>query len=256
LDDALADAPRRPVLILGGSAEARSLAAAAAGRDGWPVISSLAGRVGQPHLPVGEVRIGGFGGVDGLAAYVRDRRISALVDATHPFAAGMGWNAARACAVTGVPLLRLDRPAWTRGDGDRWIEVDDWPQAAAIVASRSRRVLLAIGRQELAPFAGLDRVWFLIRAVEPPDPLPAFRRAGIVSARGPFALEDERALLCSHRIDTIVCKNSGGAAAAAKLAAARELGVTVVMRRRPPRPAVPAVASVGEAVAWLRENTL
>lgn len=241
----------RNILILGGITEAYALARELVDQPEVRVISSLAGRTGNPRLPVGEVRIGGFGGPEGLAAYLRDNHIDAVVDCTHPFAARMGWNAAQGCTTAGVPLLRLERPAWVGQEGDRWDEVDDWPEAVALVAERSRRVLMAVGRQELEPFARLDHVWFLIRSVEAPDPMPPFAQAEILLARGPFTLEAERALLTARRIDTIVCKNSGGPTDA-KLAAARELGVRVVIKDRPRRPDTPRAASVAEALDWLR----
>jgi precorrin-6A/cobalt-precorrin-6A reductase len=240
------------VLILGGTTEGYALAAALADHPRFAPISSLAGRTASPRHPAGEVRIGGFGGPEGLEAWLCARpTVAAVIDATHPFASRMGWNAATACAARGLPLLRLERPAWQAGPGDLWDEVEDWEQAAALVAARSRRVLLALGRQELEPFARLDDVHFLIRSVDRPDPMPPFAQAEIVLARGPFGLDDERTLLSSHRIDTIVCKNSGGTATESKLAAARDLGVRVVMRRRPRRPDCPNVATVAEAVAWL-----
>lgn len=242
----------RNLLILGGITEAHALARALVERSDLRVISSLAGRTGNPHPPVGEVRIGGFGGADGLAAYLRDNCIDAVIDCTHPFAARMGWNAATGCAAAGVPLLRLERPAWTRQDGDAWDEVENWTQAAAVLGARSRRVLLAVGRQELEPFAGLDRIWFLIRSVETPDPLPPFAHAEILLARGPFTYESEYELLTTRHIDTIVCKNSGGPADA-KLAAARALGLRVVIKNRPPRPHTLTVTSVAEALSWLGE---
>ena len=240
----------RNILILGGITEAYALARELAGHPDLRVISSLAGRTGNPRLPVGEVRIGGFGGAEGLAVYLRDNRIDAAVDCTHPFASRMGWNAAQACAAAGVPLLRLERPAWVRQDGDVWDEVDDWAQAVTQVGARSRRVLMAVGRQELEPFAGLDHVWFLVRSVEAPGPMPPFAQAEILLARGPFTLESERALLTTRRIDTIICKNSGGPTDA-KLAAARELGVRVVIKSRPRRPDTAKAASVAEVLEWL-----
>jgi precorrin-6A/cobalt-precorrin-6A reductase len=243
------------VLILGGTREAYALASVLAGRPDIRVISSLVGRTARPRLPQGEVRIGGFGGEDGLAAYLREHGVRAVIDATHPFAARIGWNAAAACGKVAVPLIRLERPAWRPVDGDDWIEIDDWHDAAAILDKRARRVLLALGRQELAPFSGLDDIWFLIRSVEAPRPMPPFRRAEIILARGPFSVTDERNLLRSRRIDTIVCKNSGGQATDAKLAAARELGVRVVIRRRPTRPDLPIAISTDEALAWLRSVT-
>jgi len=240
------------VLILGGTGEGYELAAALSEASDLHVVSSLAGRTSRPRLPQGDVRIGGFGGAGGLAEYLRDCGAGAVIDATHPFAATMGWHAAEAAELVGVPLLRLERPPWRSGPGDAWDDVGDWDEAAAVVRRQARRVLLAIGRQEIAPFAAIDTAWFLIRAVEAPDPMPAFRHAEILLARGPFDLAGERQLLAEHRIDTIVCKNSGGAATAAKLIAARELGLRVVMRRRPPRPELPTVSSIAAALAWLR----
>lgn len=240
----------RNLLILGGTTEAYALAGDLAGLPGVRVISSLAGRTGNPRLPPGEVRIGGFGGPEGLAAYLRSNQIDAVVDCTHPFAARMGWNATQACAAAAVPLLRLERPAWVRQDGDVWDEVADWPEAAALAGAHASRVLLAVGRQELEPFAGLAHVWFLIRSVERPDPMPPFAQADILLARGPFTLAGERDLLATRRIDTIVCKNSGGPTDA-KLAAARALGVRVVMKGRPPRPETPKAADVAAALYWL-----
>lgn len=242
---------RLGVLILGGTTEGHALASALAGRSDVRVVSSLAGRTANPRLPPGEVRVGGFGGPDALAAYLAEQKMNAVVDATHPFAAVMGRNAADGCAKAGIPLLRLERPAWQPGPGDDWTEVDDWDAAARIVGERSRRVLLAVGRQELAPFAALDDVWFLVRSVEAPDPMPPFKQAELLLTRGPFALAGERDLLRARGIDTIVCKNSGGSATDAKLMAARELGLKVVMKRRPSRPEVPTAASVEAAVAWL-----
>jgi precorrin-6A/cobalt-precorrin-6A reductase len=240
------------VLILGGTSEGRELARALADKPGLCVVSSLAGRTQSPRMPPGEVRIGGFGGANGLADYLRARRIAIVIDATHPFAATIGDNARRACRAAGVPLLRLERPAWRAGAGDRWTEVADWDEAARIVGATARRVLLALGRRELAPFAALDHVWFLVRSVEPPQPMPPFRQVELVLDRGPFALDGERMLLAGHGIDTIVCRNSGGRSADAKLVAARELGLRVVMRRRPARPAdLPTAATVDEAVAWV-----
>jgi precorrin-6A/cobalt-precorrin-6A reductase len=243
----------RNVLILGGITEAYALARELAELSDVRVISSLAGRTGNPRLPVGDLRIGGFGGPEGLTAYLRDNCIDAVVDCTHPFAARMGWNAAAGCAAADVPLLRLERPAWVRQDDDLWDEVAEWPEAVALVGAHSHRVLMAVGRQELEPFVGLGHVWFLIRSVEPPDPMPPFAKAEILLARGPFTYEAERELLTTRGIDTIICKNSGGPADA-KLAAARDLGVRVVMKGRPRRPDTPKAASVAEALYWLNPS--
>ncbi|PPQ33740.1 cobalt-precorrin-6A reductase [Rhodopila globiformis] len=240
------------LLILGGTTEGYALAAALVGAAGLRVVSSLAGRTANPRLPAGACRIGGFGGPEGLAAYLRESRIAAVVDATHPFASQMGWNAAAACAATGTSLLRLERPAWQPGPGDHWHVVADWTEAAEIVGRIARHALLALGRQEIGAFAPLDHVRFLIRMVDPPDPMPRFAQAELLLARGPFTEDAEYALLRDRRIDTIVCKNSGGSATDGKLAAARRLGIPVVMRRRPARPDTPHAATVAEAVAWVR----
>ena len=247
---------RRALLILGGTSEGYALADALAdapgSRDNLRVISSLAGRTPNPRLPAGESRIGGFGGVAGLTGFLRAEHIAAVIDATHPFAAAMGSHAAEACGSLGIPLLRLERPPWRPEPGDRWLPVPDWPAAvAALRGLGARRALLALGRQELAPFAVLDGVHFLIRCVSAPDPLPPFASAELLLDRGPFNLDAERALLDRHRIDCIVCKNSGGTASAAKLTAARERGIPVVMRERPARPGLPSAPDVPTALAWL-----
>jgi len=244
-----ADRPR--VLILGGTTEGYALAEALAGAGRWDPVSSLAGRTTNPRAPVGTVRIGGFGGPEGLARYLTDEAIAAVIDATHPFASRMGWNAATACAATGCPLLRLERAKWVPRDGDAWTLVPDWDAAVSALRDlQARRVLLAVGRQEVAPFAVLPEVWMLIRSVQAPDPMPPFVRSEVLLARGPFSLDSETALLRDQRIDTIVCKNSGGATDT-KLTAARTLGVRVVMRDRPTRPDTATAPTVDEAVAWL-----
>ncbi|SDE17031.1 cobalt-precorrin-6A reductase [Rhodospira trueperi] len=244
-----ADRPR--VLILGGTTEGYALAEALVADGRWDPVSSLAGRTANPRPPAGDMRVGGFGGPEGLARWLTDQGIAAVIDATHPFARRMGWNAATACADTGVPLLRLERPKWVPRDGDAWTLVPDWDAAVdALRTLRAQRVLLAVGRQEVAPFAVLPDVWMLIRSVQAPDPMPPFTHAELLLARGPFSLEDETALLRDQRIDTIVCKNSGGATES-KLAAARALGVRVVMRDRPRRPETVTVATVDAATGWL-----
>lgn len=240
------------LLILGGTAEAADLAGILAGTEGLRVVSSLAGRTASPRLPPGECRIGGFGGEGGLADYLRRETITMVVDATHPFASRMGWNAARACAALGLPLLRLQRPAWVAGPKDRWTEVESWDEAIPILRQESKRVFLAVGRQELEAFAGLDGVWFLLRFAEEAPPHPAPARFTLVADRGPFTPGGERALLLDNHIDTVVCRNSGGAAAYAKLAAAAELDLPVIMRRRPLRPEGPRAESAEEAAAWVR----
>lgn len=238
--------PHLRVLVLGGTAEARSLAGALPGQT---VISSLAGRTTEPKLPAGEVRIGGFGGVAGLADYLRTQRIDALVDATHPFAARISANAAAAAELTGVPCLMLRRPGWTAGPGDDWHRVPDLAAAAARLPQLGHRVFLTTGRQGIAAFAGLAECWFLARSVEPPEP-PVPQRLEVLLDRGPFTLGGERRLLREHRIEVLVSKDSGGPAA--KLAAARERGIPVLLIDRPATPpAATTLGTVDEAAAWL-----
>jgi precorrin-6A/cobalt-precorrin-6A reductase len=244
--------PARRVLILGGTTEARRLAQELAGDPSLEVTSSLAGRVAEPRLPAGRVRVGGFGGPEGLAAWLREQQVDALVDATHPFAGAISRNAAQAAADVQVPLLALRRPNWVAGPGDRWHSVGSLEEAAAVLPSLGRRIFLTTGRQGLAAFAALSELFFLARSVDAPaPPMPADIR--ILLARGPFTLDGERALLREHGIEVVVTKDSGGSATAAKLTAARERGLPVVVVRRPPAPpGVPVVADVAGAAAWVR----
>ena len=232
------------VLVLGGTTEARRLAAVLADRPGVRVTTSLAGRVTRPGAVDGEVRVGGFGGADGLAVWLREQGVSALVDATHPFAETITANAARAAAACGTPAVILRRPGWRPGPGDRWHPVASLPEAAGLLPGLGRRVFLTTGRLGLGAFAHLTGLHFVARSVEPPDPpLPPDLR--ILLARGPFTVAGETAVLRDHRIDVLVTKDSGGAATAAKLTAARDLALPVVVVRRPPLPAgVPVVPDV------------
>lgn len=246
---------RSVVLILGGTGEARRLAdALAAERTAVRVVSSLAGRTATvPDLP-GEVRVGGFGGAAGLAAWLRRENVAAVVDATHPFAARISTAAARAAEECGVSLLALRRPGWTPRPGDDWHPVDSLTQAAERLAGLGERVFLTVGRQGIAPFAGCDRHWFLARCLEPPDP-PVPARLEVLLDRGPFTVAGERELLRDRGIEVVVSKDSGGEATAAKLTAARELGLPVVLVRRPELPeGVHAVTEVAEAVGWVRRR--
>lgn len=195
--------------------------------------------------------MGGFGGIDGLAAFLQTERISHVIDATHPFAAQMSRNAVAACAATAVPLIALERDPWSAGDGDHWTHVPDLFTAVAALGDAPRRVFLAIGRQTLAAFAGAPQHHYLLRLVDPPsEPLP-LPRAEAVIARGPFDVAGDRALLQGHRIDIIVAKNAGGAGAEAKLVAARELGLPVVLIDRPWVPDRHVARSVDEVMTWL-----
>ncbi|GII58422.1 precorrin-6A reductase [Planotetraspora thailandica] len=248
------------VLILGGTAEARALAAALDPEPGVHVVSSLAGRVSNPRLPVGEVHEGGFGGPDGLAAWLREHAVDAMVDATHPFAERMTASAAQAAERTGVPLLVLRRPGWTEGPGDAWHRVASLGAAAELLPSLGRRVFLTTGRRSLPAFTGaftaVEGLWFLARSVDPPEP-PIPANVHVVLARGPYTVEGERALIAEHRLDVLVTKDSGGQMTTAKLVAARELGLPVIMVDRPPLPGgVRPAETVEAALEWVHEAGL
>lgn len=246
---------KKRLLILGGTGDAVELAARASQIADIEVISSLAGRTKQPLTPkTGKVRIGGFGGAVGLAEFLRCSPIDFLIDATHPFAAQISANAAVAAAQCRVPHLMLVRPAWEAVEGDRWIEVASHSEAARALSGHSRRVFLTIGRQELTQFAGLEGVWCLMRAIDPPAQNTLVPHGELLLARGPFSLPDERKLLLEYQIDTIVSKNSGGAATYPKIIAARELGIPVVMVQRTPIPNVEQVADIGGAIDWLIQH--
>lgn len=238
------------VLILGGTGEARELAARL-DEDGVRVVSSLAGRVSRPALPVGEVRVGGFGGPEGLAAYLRGARIAAVVDATHPFAARITASAARAAELTGVRLVRLQRPGWREHpDADRWRWVAD-AAAARMAAATAARPFLTTGRQSLPDFLEWADRDVLARVVDPPEcALPP--RWTVLLARGPYERQAERDLMAGHQVDCLLTKDSGGPLTAAKLDAAADLGLPVVVIERPPAPAgVPLVTTVAEARRWV-----
>jgi precorrin-6A/cobalt-precorrin-6A reductase len=235
------------VLLLGGTAEARALAARLHPRV--DVVSSLAGRVPDPALPVGAVRIGGFGGVDGLRKWLHDEHIDAVVDATHPFAATITAHAADACGQLQLPYLLVARPAWDPGDAI--VVTSDSQAAEAVARQHFSRVFLTTGRSGVAAFADSD-AWFLIRAVTAPDPDLLPRRHQLVLSRGPYPYDGEHALLREHRIDALVTKNSGGEMTRSKLDAAAALAIPVVMVTRPPLPPdVATTDSVEEALAWL-----
>lgn len=275
------DAPAdRTVLILGGTAEARALAEQLDALGGVRVLSSLAGRVARPRLPIGEVRIGGFGGPERLADWLVEERVACIADATHPFAKRISASAAQASAATGVPMLRLQRPGWTERPGDQWHWVDSLDQAAALLPSlgplfsrdplpsdasdiqrawaspgdgsdRRPRVFLTTGRQGLGAFRDSADAWFLIRCVDPPDEADLPPHHELLLDRGPYTLDGELDLLDRHAIDVIATKDSGGDLTVAKLDAARARGLPVVVVRRPPGPAVPTVDAVEDATAWV-----
>ena len=239
------------VLILGGTGDARRLASLATAA-GFDVTSSLAGRTAHPKLPEGASRAGGFGGAEGLAAYLRDGGFDCLVDATHPFADQISRNAAQAAALAGLPRVLLDRPGWEAAPGDRWIRVSSAEDAASKLTGLASRVFLTIGRQELAVFAHLQRIWFLYRMIDAPatgEPRPP---GLLLLDRGPFSEHAERALMEEHRIEAVVTRDSGGEETYPKVAAARALGLPVVTIERPPIPPGEVVRTPAGALAWLQ----
>lgn len=238
------------LLILGGTTEAAALCRRLSA-EGVAGVVSYAGRVANPApLPLPR-RIGGFGGVAGLAAYLRAERITHLVDATHPFAAQMSANAVAASAETGVPLLALTRPPWAEEPGDRWTRVPDIAAAVSALSGAPRRVMLAVGRMHLAEFAANPQHDYLLRLVDQPESPPPFPRHRVIVDRGPFTEAGDRALMEEHGIDLIVSKNAGGVGAAAKIAAARALGLPVLMIDRPHIPPRREARTVDEAMDWL-----
>ena len=237
------------VLLLAGTREARELASLLAAEPGVALVASLAGHTSQPVASPCPVRTGGFGGVDGLIHYLRANAVDVVVDATHAFARTMPHHAAEAARRSGVARLRLVRPPWERQAGDEWHDADDVDHAVRRLRELgAHRVLLTVGRLDLAPFAGLD-ARFVVRTIEAPDPMP-LPGAEVVRARGPFTVDDELGLLLDGAIDALVTKNSGGHRA--KLVAARRAGVPVVMVRRPPAVAGSWTATPADALAWLR----
>lgn len=244
---------RKSVLILGGTGEARRLAALAVEAFGADAVTtSLAGVTKAPSMVAGRVRVGGFGGAEGLALHLKAEGYGALVDATHPFAATISAHAAEAAVVTATPRLALVRPPWAKQPDDQWIEIDDFAEAKYALDGRDRHVFLAIGRKELDRFRDLWGFRFLVRLVEAPDTVLTVNDYRVVVGRGPFTVEDEIELMRRERIKTLVVKASGGEAGYAKIAAARALGVTVIMVRRPPPPPGEIATTPEEALAWVR----
>jgi precorrin-6A/cobalt-precorrin-6A reductase len=241
----------RRILILGGTAEARQLAGRLAGRDDISVTLSLAGRTASPAPQPVPVRIGGFGGAEGLAEYLSDECIDVLIDATHPYAATISANAALAVAETGAKLLALRRPPWERVSGDLWNEVDTLAGAVQALGDEPRRVFLALGRKDLVPFLHAPQHDYLIRSVDPVDPPLALPRVQYITGRGPFTEEHDGALMATHHIEVVIAKNSGGDSTYGKIAAARALGIEVIILRRPALPHVAQVETVEDAVRWL-----
>ncbi len=242
------------VLILGGTSEAAALARGCAQAGLGNILMSLAGRTAAPKsLPV-PVRMGGFGGVEGLVAFIRDNAITALVDATHPFAARISAHAAQAARMTGILALALHRAGWDRLLGDNWLEVADLEQAVDALGAVPRRVFLTIGRQGLHPFARAPQHHYLARTIEPVGDALRVPHLVELNARGPFDVEAETALMVREQVDVLVTKHSGGASTYSKVEAARRLGLPVVMIQRPACPDMPATQNVDEALAFVRAH--
>lgn len=245
--------PKR-LLILGGTTEATALIARASLIPGLEIIVSLALRTQQPVIRAPNTRLGGFGGIAGLTNYLRQEHIDLLIDATHPFAEQISHHAATSAQQVGIPLMLLVRPPWEKQAGERWLEVASHEAAAQILPGLSQRIFLTIGRQELAAYAHLKNIWFLMRMIDPPAPESLVPPGQILLERGPFDLAAERSLLIQYQIGAIVSKNSGGEATYAKIIAARELGIPVVMIQRPPLPQSEKVTTVDDAISWLRQH--
>ena len=241
----------RRLLILGGTGEARALADALADRTNLEVTTSLAGRTVEPRRPRGQVRVGGFGGIAGLAEYIEASGIDLVVDATHPYAASISAHATEACRAVARPLLRFERQAWQPQKGDRWIIVDSLAAAAKAAPEIGHRAFLTIGVKELAAFAEVGQIWFLVRLVEQPRETIPLRNFALILGRGPFLLNVERELMGRRQIDLVISKNSGGHATYGKIAAARDLGLPVLLLRRPPLPPAETAASIAAVLAWV-----
>lgn len=243
------------VLILGGTTEASDLAKLLAGDSRFDAILSLAGRTSNPRPQPVTTRVGGFGGADGLAAFVSEQKIEAVVDATHPYAARISANAVVGCRQAGVALASLVRPPWTMERGDNWKTVPTTTTAALALGAEPQRVFLSLGRQDLHVFAAFPRHHYIARMIERPQQTVLPHNLVLLQQRGPFDFEAERELLKTHKIGVIVSKNSGGSATYPKIEAARVLGLPVIMIGRPAKPAGHVVKSVDAALAWLAQGS-
>lgn len=241
-------------MILGGTREA-SLLASAVAEASLRATLSYAGRVERPRRQPVETRVGGFGGPEGLAAWVKENAITHIIDATHPFAAEMSWNAAGAAKQTATPLIALTRPAWRKQPGDQWTDVADLAAAAAVLQGPPRRVMLAIGRGGIEAFQSAPNNFYLLRFVDPPSAPLALPDAKVIVSRGPFDRAGDMAIMQAHRIDLVVAKNAGGPGAVAKLEAARALGLPVVMVARPPMPPRVEATAVADVLAWVARTS-
>jgi len=239
------------ILLLGGTTEASSLAKLLAGRREFDCVLSLAGRTANPDPAPIPMRTGGFGGAEGLAAYIAQEKIDVVVDATHPFAAQMSRNAVTACGQSGGALVVIERPEWKPIRGDRWQSVADVAAGIAAIGTEPRRVLIATGRQQLAELEAAPQHHYVIRVIDPPEKPLRVPDYKLIQARGPFTVAGDLALMGEERIEVIVAKNAGGKATASKLEAARELGIPVIMVARPDMPERRTLATAEAAFKWL-----
>ena len=242
------------LLILGGTTEASALARSIADRPEIEAMLSFAGRTRNPVPPPIPFRVGGFGGVEGLKAYLAEHRTEAVIDATHPFAAQMSRNAAAACGDMGLPLAVFTRPAWQPRKGDRWTRVPDVAASVEALGQPARTVFLTVGSLQLAAYARAPQHRYIVRSIDPPAAIGALPSHRLLLARGPFSVEDETALMREEHVDVLVTKNSGGAATEAKLEAARALGIEVIVVERPAREDVPTFESIDRVIAWIGDH--
>jgi len=239
------------LLILGGTSEASALAQRLADEPGVAAMLSLAGATANPAQSPIPQRVGGFGGVEGLAAFLVRERIAAVVDATHPFASQMSANALAACRATNTPLLAFTRPSWTREPGDRWIEVATIEEAVEVLGDAARTVFLTQGRLQLAAFARAPQHRYIVRAIDRPAEIDALPDCKLILKRGPFSFADEAAFMRNEGVEALVTKNSGGRATYAKIEAARALGIEVVVVRRPPASEAETLEDLDAVMAWI-----
>ncbi|HTR11946.1 MAG TPA: cobalt-precorrin-6A reductase [Roseiarcus sp.] len=242
---------RLRLLILGGTSEASALAQRLAEAPGVAPILSLAGATEKPAPSPIPKRIGGFGGADGLAAYLRAERIGAIVDATHPFAVRVSANAVQAARTTETPLVVFTRPPWKSQEGDRWTEVQTIDKAVDVLGPRRKIVFLTQGGLRLATFARAPQHRYVVRAIDRPSEIDALPDCKLILARGPFALADELELMRNERINVLVTKNSGGAATYPKIEAARMLKIQVVIVQRPKPPEAMTLHALDDVMAWI-----
>lgn len=244
--------PQTRILLLGGTTEATALAQRFSHEPQIMATLSLAGRTANPALSALPVRVGGFGGADGLAAYLQTERIDLLVDATHPFASQISANAVAACAKTGCRLLAIERPAWVKQEGDRWQHFASVTDAVAALPHDPQRVFSGLGRLLLAELEVAPQHHYVIRLIDPPTRTLALPSLTIIRGKGPFKTADDIALFAEHDIRFVLAKNAGGTATVAKIEAARALGLTVMMIDRPVIPARPTVGTMDEAWQTVR----